>query len=54
MAERDINLEISALSATLASIESVLDLPKLQSQLVVLEAEAGTPDLWIDPKMRKK
>ena len=41
MAERDINLEITALSATLASIESVLDLPKLQSQLVEPEAKTG-------------
>jgi peptide chain release factor 2 len=54
MAERDINLEITALSATLASIESVLDLPKLQIQLIELEAKAGTPDLWNDPENAQK
>ena len=54
MAEHDINLEISALSATLASIESVLDLPNLQSQLADLEAKAGTPDLWNDPENAQK
>ncbi len=45
MAERDINLELSSLSAMWASIESDLDLPNLQSQLADLEAKAGTPDL---------
>ena len=30
MAERDFNQEIAALGATLTSIESVLDLPRLE------------------------
>ena len=54
MAERDINQEIVALNATLASIESVLDLPKLKSQLADLEVKAGAPDLWNDPESAQK
>jgi peptide chain release factor 2 len=54
MAERDINQEIVALNATLASIESVLDLPKLKSQLAELEVKAGAPDLWNDPESAQK
>lgn len=54
MAERDINAEISALSATLASIESVLDITKLQREKDELETAAGAPDLWNDPEKAQK
>ena len=54
MAERDFNQEIAALNATLKSIESVLDLPRLLSQKDELEEKAGTPDLWNDPENAQK
>ncbi len=47
---RDYNLEISEISATLTSIEKVLDLPKLEAEAVELEAAAGVPNLWDDPE----
>ena len=50
MAEREVNLEITEISATLSGIEKVLDLPKLQNQAKVLEEEAGAPNLWDDPE----
>ena len=54
MAERDFNQEIAAISATLKSIESVLDIPRLINQKNELEAKAGTPDLWNDPENAQK
>lgn len=54
MAERDFNQEIAAISATLTSIESVLDIPRLVSQKDELEAKAGAPDLWNDPESAQK
>ena len=47
---REYSLEISEISATLTSIEKVLDLPKLESEAVELEAAAGVPNLWDDPE----
>jgi len=37
-----------ALSATLTSIETVLDLPSMEQEVVRLEAEASVPNLWDD------
>ena len=54
MAERDFHQEISALSHTLQSIESVLDLPKLVTEKDALETQAGAPDLWNDPEKAQK
>ena len=54
MAERDFNQEIAALNATLSSIESVLDVPRLMSQKDELEAKAGAPDLWNDPESAQR
>lgn len=54
MAERDFNQEISALNATLSSIESVLDLPRLTKEKDDLETKAGAPDLWNDPESAQK
>lgn len=54
MADRDFNQEISALSQTLQSIESVLDLPKLVTEKDALESQAGAPDLWNDPEKAQK
>lgn len=50
MAEREIQSEVDALDRTLASIESVLDVPGLTKELVRLEEEAGAPDLWSNPE----
>ena len=47
---REYALEINEISATLTSIEKVLDLPKLEAEAVELEAAAGVPDLWDDPE----
>jgi peptide chain release factor 2 len=46
----DIPAELSALSATLSSIEAVLDLPKLRAQVAELETAASVPELWNDPE----
>ena len=54
MAERDFHQEISALSHTLQSIESVIDLPKLVTEKDALETQAGAPDLWNDPEKAQK
>ncbi len=54
MTERDFNQEIAALNATLKSIESVLDVPRLLNQKDELEEKAGTPDLWNDPENAQK
>ena len=47
---REFNVEINEISATLTSIEKVLDLPKLEAEAIELEAAAGVPDLWDDPE----
>ena len=47
---REYDQEIAAISATLLSIEKVLDLPKLEKEAVELEAAAGVPNLWDDPE----
>ena len=50
MAARDYLLEVKAFDATLVSIEKVLDLPKLHTESMSLEAEASAPNLWDDPE----
>jgi peptide chain release factor 2 len=54
MADRDFNQEIAVLGQTLASIESVLDLPRLEKEKIALEEKAGAPDLWNDPDSAQK
>ena len=54
MAAREYGLEIDAIEATLISIEKVLDLPKLRAQSVVLEVEAGIPNLLDDTQKGQK
>jgi peptide chain release factor 2 len=44
----DLREQFAALSATLTSIETVLDLPKLHKELEQFEREAADPDLWND------
>jgi len=50
MAAREYDLEIDKLSATLTSIEKVIDLPRLRKEFETLEAEASAPNLWDDPE----
>jgi peptide chain release factor 2 len=45
---------IEQLQSTLSSIESVLDLPRLRSELADLEQQAAVPDLWDDPEAAQK
>ena len=44
----DLREQLAALSATLTSVEKVLDLPKMRKELEELEGEAANPDLWND------
>ncbi|TXJ03980.1 MAG: PCRF domain-containing protein, partial [Aeromicrobium sp.] len=39
---------IKSLSATLNSIEKVLDLPKISAEIAELQEQVGAPDLWDD------
>jgi peptide chain release factor 2 len=50
MAAREYSLEIEKLSATLTSIEKVIDLPRLRAEFETLEVEASAPNLWDDPE----
>jgi peptide chain release factor 2 len=45
----DVPAELKELSSTLASIESVLDLPRLRQDVATLEQQAAAPELWNDP-----
>lgn len=40
--------QLKELTATLVSIEAVLDVPKLADEIVELEKQASAPDLWDD------
>src|SRR3954453_7029991 len=44
----DLREQLAALAATLASVESVLDLDKMRKELAELETEAADPELWND------
>jgi peptide chain release factor 2 len=50
----DLKEQLSALSATLGSVETVLDLPKMHKELEELEADAADPDLWNDQERAQK
>jgi peptide chain release factor 2 len=50
----DVPAELKELSATLASIEKVLDLDKLRREAAELEQQASAPDLWDDPDKAQK
>jgi peptide chain release factor 2 len=47
-ADVDVPSELKELSATLASIESVVDVGKLRAEAADLEQQASAPDLWND------
>src|SRR6059058_5810731 len=44
----DVPAELKELSATLSSIEAVVDLPALRREVADLEQRASAPDLWND------
>ncbi len=48
MATTDFAEEIKALDATLTSIERVLDLDRMRSEIADLQEQVGAPDLWDD------
>ena len=50
----DVPEEIAALSATLKSIETVLDLDSMRSAAAELEQQASAPNLWDDPAAAQK
>jgi peptide chain release factor 2 len=50
----DVPAELKELSATLTSIEAVLDVAKLRSQVAELERQASDPELWNDPENAQK
>ncbi|MDT4939475.1 MAG: peptide chain release factor 2 [Pseudonocardiales bacterium] len=50
----DVPAELKELSATLATIEAVLDVPNLRAEVAELERRASAPDLWDDPEKAQK
>jgi len=48
MADIELAERLLALQTTMASIETVLDLPGMRAQVEDLEAQASAPDLWND------
>ena len=50
----DVPAELKELSATLTSIEAVLDVAKLRAQVADLERQASDPELWNDPENAQK
>lgn len=49
MTTGDFAIDSAALDATLQSIEQVLNVEKMQSQIADLEVQASAPNLWDDP-----
>jgi peptide chain release factor 2 len=54
MADIELSERLAALTNTMASIETVLDLPALRAQVEDLEAQASAPDLWDDQEKAQK
>ncbi|WP_336651422.1 MULTISPECIES: peptide chain release factor 2 [unclassified Leucobacter] len=54
MLDLDFSARIRALRATYADIAAVLDLPRLEREIVELEEQAAAPDLWDDPAAAQK
>ena len=50
----DVPAELKELSATLSSIESVVDVPTLRAEVAELERQASAPDLWSDPEQAQQ
>ena len=54
MADRELRAELTQLSQTLASIETVLNVEALAVKIKELEEAAGAPDLWDDVAKAQK
>ncbi|MDJ1136146.1 peptide chain release factor 2 [Streptomyces iconiensis] len=54
MAVVDVSEELKSLSSTMESIEAVLDLDKMRSDIAALEDQAAAPDLWDDVENAQK
>jgi peptide chain release factor 2 len=50
----DVSAQLKELASTLASIEAVVDLPKLHRERTVLAENASAPNLWDDPDNAQK
>jgi peptide chain release factor 2 len=50
----DVAAELKDLASTLAGIEAVLDVDRLQTQVAELQEQAGRPDLWDDVEHAQK
>ncbi len=50
----DYTVAIDELATTLSSIEAVLDLPAMRTEVSELEVQASAPDLWDDPVAAQK
>ncbi|HET9143033.1 peptide chain release factor 2 [Actinophytocola sp.] len=50
----DVAADLNALSATLASVEAVMDLDGLRKQIAELEEQAARPNLWDDPEQAQQ
>jgi peptide chain release factor 2 len=50
----DFPAALKELSATLSSVEAVLDMGKLRKEAADLEEQAGRPDLWDDPEAAQR
>ena len=54
MPSEEISDQLKQLDATLISIESVLDIPKMRAELADLNEQAAAPDLWDDQEKAQK
>lgn len=54
MATGDFGADLSAIDNTLSSIEKVLNIEAMQSQIAVLEEQAAAPNLWDDQANAQK
>ncbi|MGQ0842073.1 peptide chain release factor 2 [Actinokineospora sp.] len=50
----DVATDLKDLSATLSSVEAVMDLDALRAQIAELEEQAARPNLWDDPDAAQK
>lgn len=48
MPSLEVQEQLNQLTATLANVETVLDVPKLTQEVIELEKQASAPDLWDD------
>jgi peptide chain release factor 2 len=54
VADADFRDTVKALDATLGSIEAVVDVPSLRTELAGLGEQAAVPDLWNDPERAQR